>query len=584
MSERAPIPEHQKNVLFALGVAGFFALDLLVYVAGALGALVLHARWPRATLSQALRVAFAVAAHPRAPQLAWPPGDRALVPGPVVFYLLLALLLGAPGLGAWWLWRRFGPGGRSGFARRGELAAHLSRRSVRRRAPQVRPGLTDAAGARPEELGVRLGRATHDGTELWASLEDSFLVLGPPRSNKTAGIVIPRVVEAPGAVIVTSIRPEILRHTATARTGPTYVFDPQDLTGWRTPLRWSPVAGCEDPLVAMRRARGFAEGAGKPGSDPEFWNNSAAAVIRCYLHAAALESLTLTDVLSWVARPQAEEPLEILSGHPDAAPTWDHNLASAAGKEPETRDGIWATVERAFDCFADPRVLRACSPAATEAFSPTEFLSEGGALHVIGTPGDQMSVAPLISAFVEDVVEVAQKTAARAAHGRMDPPLSLWLDEAANIAPLQSLPQLLSAGGGSGICTAVVLQSLAQARTRWGADQADAIWDASTVRVVFGGLGHADDLARISRLAGEVDEEVRSHTRGTGGSSWSTSSQKRPVMSVDYLRTLPEGKAVVLHRRTPPVEAVFDGWWKLPIAKAVQASFDGFVDGAKASA
>jgi type IV secretion system protein VirD4 len=142
----------------------------------------------------------------------------------------------------------------------------------------------------------------------------------------------------------------------------------------------------------------------------------------------------------------------------------------------------------------------------------------------------------------------------------------------ANIAPLDWLPQLLSSSGGSGICTTVVLQSLAQARTRWGADQADAIWDASTVRIVFGGLGGAEDLTRISRLAGEVDEEVRSHTRGSTGSSWSSSPQRRPALPIDYLRTLPEGKAVVLHRRTPPVEAVFDGWWKLPVAEQVRAS------------
>ena len=54
---------------------------------------------------------------------------------------------------------------------------------------------------------------------------------------------------------------------------------------------------------------------------------------------------------------------------------------------------------------------------------------------------------------------------------------------------------------------------------RWGQDRADVIWDASTVRVVLGGLGDADDLTRISRLAGEIDEAIDSTSRGSGGTT-----------------------------------------------------------------
>ena len=575
MTERAVSPDERANAAFAWSLLGLAGIDLVVYAAGGIGALVVHGRWPPVTVRQAVAVALRTTEHPGRPALAWPVPDRGLVPGPVAVYLVLTVLAVGLATVALVLRRATGRGRRAGLAHRRELRAHLSRGAVRRRASQVRPGLRNPTRADPTQLGVRLGRGAGDSSALWASLEDSFLVLGPPRSNKTAGIVIPRVIDAPGAVVVTSIRPEILRHTAWARTGPTHVFDPQDSAHWPSPLRWSPVSGCEDPLVAIRRARGFAEGAG-PGqtqsADAEFFNRSATAVIRCYLQAAALAGLTMTEVVSWAGRPQDEEAMDILSGDRRATPGWARTLAAASTWDPRTRDGIWATVARAFDSLADPRVLAACSPAPGEEFSPQTFLATGGTLHVIGSPETQLSLAPLISAFVEDLVEVALETAAASDSGRLDPPLSLWLDEAANIAPLEALPQLLSAGGGSGICTAVVLQSLAQARSRWGSDKADAIWDASTVRIVFGGLGHAEDLARISRLAGEVDEQVRSHTRSSNGSSWSSAPQKRPALPIDYLRTLPEGRAVVLHRRTPPVEAVFDPWWKLPVADAVHAS------------
>lgn len=112
-----------------------------------------------------------------------------------------------------------------------------------------------------------------------------------------------------------------------------------------------------------------------------------------------------------------------------------------------------------------------------------------------------------------DVIDTARTLAAAQPGGRLDPPLLLLLDEAANIAPIPSLPNLMSDGAGTGITTVTVLQSLAQARARWGDAGADAMWDASTTKVILGGLAHADDLQRISRLAGDID--VPQFTRST---------------------------------------------------------------------
>ena len=91
----------------------------------------------------------------------------------------------------------------------------------------------------------------------------------------------------------------------------------------------------------------------------------------------------------------------------------------------------------------------------------------------------------MVAAYVEDITETARALAARAPRARLDPPLLLALDEIANLTPLPSLPSLMAEGGGSGITTLAVLQSLAQARNRCGEHAADAIWDAATVKVVL---------------------------------------------------------------------------------------------------
>src|SRR5487761_328916 len=226
MTEGHRSPDHGKDLALAAATVTVIVPGLLLYVSGGIGALLVHHRWPHMSVSQAVGLTFNVAHHLGDPRLGWPKAARALVPGPVLVYFVLALELGLVLGTAIWTWRRLRGPRRAGFAHEKDLRAHMSRRSVLRRAAQVRPSMREGRND-PRQLGVRLGRAVGTGAELWASLEDSFLVLGPPRSNKTASIVIPGVVEAPGAVIVTSIRPEILRHTAQTREGPTYVFDPQ---------------------------------------------------------------------------------------------------------------------------------------------------------------------------------------------------------------------------------------------------------------------------------------------------------------------------------------------------------------------
>jgi type IV secretory pathway TraG/TraD family ATPase VirD4 len=216
-------------------------------------------------------------------------------------------------------------------------------------------------------------------------------------------------------------------------------------------------------------------------------------------------------------------------------------------------------------------VLDACSPPPDAQFQPEQFLREHGALYLLGSTGTQLSVAPLITALLDDVLDTARTEAARSAHGRLDPPLMLLLDEAANIAPLPTLPNLLADGGGTGITTVTVLQSMAQARARWGEAGADAIWDAATTKIVLGGLAHAEDLQRISRLAGDVETPHVTHSRSSTGNSRSTTTQRVPALPLEQIRCLPAGQALVLARRCPPAQVRLTPWWQHPSQRTGQA-------------
>lgn len=99
-----------------------------------------------------------------------------------------------------------------------------------------------------------------------------------------------------------------------------------------------------------------------------------------------------------------------------------------------------------------------------------------------------------------------------------------------------------------------VLQSLSQARNKWGDHAASAIWDASIVKVILGGTSSARDLQDLSALIGERDERTDTISVGDYGSrSLQRSTRRVPVMPPETIRTLPFGTALVLLRSAPPL-------------------------------
>ena len=516
------------------------------------------------------------------PARAWPKPEQ--LPGPVAYWTATALVVAAlvgSGVVALRLRSRSWSGAEGiarvrslpGLASPSEAQRAAGRNALIRRAAVVRPSV----GPRPApgEVGYRLGRVR--GRELWCSVEDSALLVGPPRMGKGLHLVIPWVLDAPGPVVATSTRPDTLAVTMHARQvrGPVAIFDPQRLAGLPGGLRWSPVRGCETPRTALVRARGLAAGAGfgRTVSDSDFWAGQTETALRCLLHAAALDGRRAVDLYRWSLNPAlAEDAVTVLNRDSAAASGWADALEAAVHSDPRTRDSVWLGVRQSLAALADPDVLSAVDPAPNEAFDPAVFLRESGTLYLLAAAVTSGSCAPLVSAFVEDITETARVVAARSPGARLDPPLLLALDEIANLTPLPSLPQLMAEGGGTGITTLAVLQSLAQARNRWGEHAADAIWDAATVKVVLGGLAKYRDLDDVARLLGEIDELTETRSQGRGGErSTSTSVRMLPVMPPSVLRTLPFGTGVLLLRQSRPVVIDLCGWPARPDADRLRA-------------
>jgi type IV secretory pathway TraG/TraD family ATPase VirD4 len=290
-------------------------------------------------------------------------------------------------------------------------------------------------------------------------------------------------------------------------------------------------------------------------TDSGFFSMNATNLLAAWLHAAALSGGTAREVVRWAFDERLDAPVRILATTPQAA-AGTADMLDALYRLPAdtTRASLWTTAQTAVAPLLAPAARDTFMPGPGQETGLEEFIRAGGTAYVLADERRAATLAPVMSAFTDDLIETAKGIADQLPGGRLDPPLGLLLDEVANIVPLPQLPALMSFAGGTGIFITAVLQSMAQARNRWGEDAATMIWGAATVKVILGGLaGH--DLREVSELAGEWREAVTTWQRGHGGTSLSTTLHDRRTVTPEQVRTLSarHREALVIHATTPAV-------------------------------
>ncbi|MFQ4150335.1 TraM recognition domain-containing protein [Arthrobacter sp. LAPM80] len=492
--------------------------------------------------------------------------------------LAVLAALAIAGYFTWRAWRQSGAWlrkdilSRDGVARRAEVVRDYGARAVAKHGKFTRPGL---AKPRLEEVSWTVGRSR--GVTVHVSTEESMVIQGAPRSGKGLYVIINAILDAPGAVVTTSTRADNLVVTMKARASggrPVTVFDPQGMSGLPTSLRWSPVRGCEDPDIATRRALVITADTEFKGENAA-WQKRAVIVLQCLLHAAALSGDGVRAFRRWSSSPVlAKEALEFL-GRPEAALGWQADLLGIIDDDSRNTSNSWIGVSAAVAPLSSPKVLAALDPhGESEQFDPKEFIRQRGTLYLIGTKSGAAAAGPYLSALIDDIDYAAREMAFVAPGGRLDPPLSLILDEIANLSPWPGLPVALSDGGGIGISTIVVLQSLSQARSGWSIDEAATIWDAAIIKVIFGGGSDERDLRALAGLIGERSTTVNTRSWSSQGRQDGEQIRESPVIPLHEIRRLPAGTAIMLGRRTRPILLDLTEWHKRKDAAQLGISKD----------
>lgn len=450
-----------------------------------------------------------------------------------------------------------------GTATSAELRRTLSLPAVRRRARITRPSLTGTLRPPATDTGVLIGTGGRPRRSLYGTHEDFYAVFGPARSGKTGWMAGPAT-DAPGACLIVSTRTDMWAHTSIPRSrrGPVLVLNPAGDGGIPTTFTWNPLEGCEDPAGAISRAGYMMAAAPKDTSGRDaWWDAQGARLLRLMLHAGALAGASMTDVARWCAGPAATEPATILAEYPLAAPGWAAELDAITEHDGDYTANVSRSAATALDWLSDPAMAAiACPHDSWEGFSARQFLAEGGTVYLIGTDRPHNSLAPYFATFTAHLFDTAKAVAAQSPGGRCDPPLTLVIDEPAITCPVP-LDRWSAEAGGHGITVVTGFQSRSQLAQRWGAHGAETIWNNATVKLIYGGFTHADDLEAFSRVCGERDTWDRVTTSGGGRTK---SPRQERLFPPEQIRLLPEGTALVLHRRTRPLLARITSVWERP--------------------
>ena len=365
-------------------------------------------------------------------------------------------------------------------------------------------------------LGRRAFHGVGCGPRVRLAERSSLLIIGPTQVGKTSSLVIPALLRWSDALVVTSVKNDVITTTRDWRAtlGDVQVLEPGRDGG----STWNPLEGVRTFRHALRVARDLTIGSSDRG-ETEFWNSLATKLVGALLMLAFQRSRDIFDVAHavemrdfdrWRDEVRPSEAGEVL----ESFLTHDHR----------TIDGVLTTAET----MVMPWRFR--QPLA----SVRSVVGGPHTLYLCSPRGEQRHYEPLFRGALRMVLEEQQRRVELRTQRR----LLLVLDEAATVASLDELDQMAATVSGLDVTLVTVLQDFSQLKARWGA-RAATIVNNHTTRLVLGGL--ADPTA--SQYLPELFE---------------TRKDAPPSLP---LRQRPPGTGTVIAGHRPAFAVRLQPWW-----------------------
>ena len=261
------------------------------------------------------------------------------------------------------------------------------------------------------------------GVPVFARPQDGVLLLGPPRSGKTAAVVVPNVLAACGPVIAASTKADVLAVDlgGTVRARARAALRPERLGALPAGVErvgWSPLGLARTWDGAVLVAESMVRAA-RPGTDrgeASHWSERAGALLASFAArrgptrpgpfarcSAPSTATTPDEALAALARHGADRALDLLEG-----------IVATDSRE---QSGIWST---ASGVLAGYRTDAALASTEGRLLDVDDLLERRGTLYVCAGSDHQRQAAPLVAGLLREVRSAAYQELARSDSGRLE--------------------------------------------------------------------------------------------------------------------------------------------------------------------
>lgn len=399
------------------------------------------------------------------------------------------------------------------------------------------------------------------GSKLWVDGDDvGGFVVGPPRSGKGAGLIIPNALMWPDSLVVLDMRGETYQATAGHRSTFSRVvrFSPADENGdtaFYNPLDFVRLdRGERDIDIRNMAAALFPMPTGS--ADP-YWVKDARLLfsgITSYVMetpaiddqarnlATILRIMNSADepILDFIASLREERRSEVTEFTLQC-------LLPYVEMSDKQFSGLYGNIRTGMAPFMNERIARATSRSS---FDIRNLKRERVSLYLDFRTQQILSLGPLFNVLITQLMNYMSNSLLGPGEHRV----LIMLDEFQNLGKLENVMEMATILGGNGVPTWFLVQSLKAVDTIYREEGRLTLMNSARVQIFFGAQAPSD-LREISELLGEAVEMQKdvTKTQATLFDTFYTRSVhqkevRRPLMRPDEIRTMDRNRCIILPR------------------------------------
>jgi len=379
------------------------------------------------------------------------------------------------------------------------------------------------------------------------------LIVGGSGTGKTRSLFLPNAAGAQGSFVATDPKGELWEHTSGFH-GTAWRFAPREPAA-SLGFNWIP--WCRDPRLAELLASAAMQ-LETDTHEQQFWKLADMQLCAAVFAHAAYQSVPTPATAYALLELGSSGLVAHLRNSP--APKAKVCAGMLAELKPETRAGIVLSVVNKLSFLQDPAVQRFTS-AVTAAADFTALVRQPIAAYWVLHEQDVALLQPLSSLFFTLLLDQLSRV-----RGALVP-VTLLLDEFANLGRLPGFATTISVARGRGLALVLGVQALSQLDGRYGRNDADTIRTNCATKVILHGLDY-QSAEHVSRMLGETTVRQEYQSRRPEGLlvtsySYSEHQTSRRLMTADEVRRLSREELLIVSENRRPIK-VGRWFWAQP--------------------